>query len=945
MMKKSPILATSEEKTNGTRLARLLIDGGTHVLREFFHSTCIYPSANLQVLLNNNSGRLQALSKRVLSNSQWEKLFPSSGDPPDSKTFDITLLHLLLREIGNLTEPLTGWHDMPADSDTSPEANIVRIKYMRNKLSHIDATSIPNEEFEDKWNKISTSLVALGLDQAEIDRLKIEPIDHDTERRVEEEVKKWKLEIEPRVENLEKAFQRMESEFSSIKRSISEEINRELTNCLPDEVSDVFGRHQEIQEVTEAIQMGQVAAVVITGGPGFGKSTVAKKVAHGLVANLEFKRTVLYCSLRSKSTSIDVAASLILVCSKTHSQPPENPQHWLLNWSKQQQQPVTFVLDNADDVLESDQSHFVSILRDMRNLSGHKVNFVITSRKAFKDPDSMKLKEVKLHSLLPEDAKRVLLSQISKNDNRRKLTKTETLVELCGCLPLALCIVGSLLSDYTENELIESLEKEPLEVLREDESDTNSVEKAIKMSFDFLNKSEQEALVVMTVFVGSFNSNAVKAVMAARVDSSIQPVLILRSLKNRSLVQQLASQRYEIHTLIQSYAEKIGRENYPQILDRGVELARIHFMSRLADNANKYWSKDKCKESLQSFNEDRPNMEYFLHDYVRGLKEQGPNLMKTMPEILGKKLSEKCLYLEMCLLPSVYVQLLEDLLLLFTSGEHVSKQVELLCLLGHESRKVGNRDKYKECLKEAMNKHSRNTSEFDKEKVSRALFLNHYARFLSEEKRPSEAKQQFRSALEICDEHLPTDYVQKAVTLLFSGREDNRRGNQRNEAERKLNEALNLFQNSLGNHVMTALLLKDLADFHLFHGAENLGSDEDRKRSITLYQEALEMMETIGIRDRKVCILILANLGRCYQLQGNFEEAMQLYEESLNIAERELDDDHRWKIYVKIQMANWWKEEGTMEKARALKEEAMQMSHKLALPDNQPPNKFLLQGI
>jgi len=121
----------------------------------------------------------------------------------------------------------------------------------------------------------------------------------------------------------------------------------------------------------EATLGGQVAAVKITGGPGFGKSTVANKVCHELVANPDHKTTVLFCFLRSKKNVTDVATSMILVCSKTHSQPPENPQQWLLNWSKQQQQRITFVLDNADDVLESgDRVHFIRILYNMRNLSG-----------------------------------------------------------------------------------------------------------------------------------------------------------------------------------------------------------------------------------------------------------------------------------------------------------------------------------------------------------------------------------------------------------------------------------------------------------------------------------------------------------------------------------------------------------------------------------------------
>ena len=160
----SSVYTVSEEKTNGTRLARLLVDGGTDVLRKVFHS--VHPTATLQRILNNNLPKLQSLRSRcVLFDNQWEKLFPSSGDPPDSNTFDITLLHLLLREICHLTAPPTGWHKMPGDGDGSREANIVRIKCHRNELCHSVSTGIRDTEFEDKWNKVSKSLVALRIYQ------------------------------------------------------------------------------------------------------------------------------------------------------------------------------------------------------------------------------------------------------------------------------------------------------------------------------------------------------------------------------------------------------------------------------------------------------------------------------------------------------------------------------------------------------------------------------------------------------------------------------------------------------------------------------------------------------------------------------------------------------------------------------------------------------------
>ena len=361
----SSILDSSPEKTNGTRLGRLLVDGGTEALRKVFHSF-ILPSA-LETALNNNSALLKNLKrKRTIRDSQWEKLFPSTGDPPDSRTFDITLLILLLREICHLTTPVTGWNTMPAETDGSREANIVRIKCFRNDLCHSFSTDIPEAEFEDKWNKISQALVALGLDQQEIDRLKEDPIDHDTKRRVDEEVGKWKLDFEPRVQNLEQEVQQLKLHIQDSKSGHTAPC--ELSSCLPDEVQDVFGRSQKIQQVVKAVQSGKVSIAVITGGPGFGKTTVANKVAHKL-AKSEDCRSVLCCSLASKTTLKDIATTMILACSINHSQPPENPQHWLLNWSKQLMEKVTFVLDNADDIVESgSRDQFVNMLREMRSL-------------------------------------------------------------------------------------------------------------------------------------------------------------------------------------------------------------------------------------------------------------------------------------------------------------------------------------------------------------------------------------------------------------------------------------------------------------------------------------------------------------------------------------------------------------------------------------------------
>ena len=178
-----------QEKANFTRLSRLLVDKGTEALRNTFDG--IHPPASLPAVLNANKTSLLRLKPRVINNSQWNLLYPPSGDPADAKTFDVTLLTVLFRNICGF--PKTGWSVMPVDTDRSTQANIVRIKSYRNEVyAHVTSTQVDNATFESLWQKISQALIELNIPQNDVDNLKICPL------ALEEEIyirvlKDWKL--------------------------------------------------------------------------------------------------------------------------------------------------------------------------------------------------------------------------------------------------------------------------------------------------------------------------------------------------------------------------------------------------------------------------------------------------------------------------------------------------------------------------------------------------------------------------------------------------------------------------------------------------------------------------------------------------------------------------------------------------------------------------------
>jgi len=176
------------------------------------------------------------------------------------------------------------------------------------------------------------------------------------------------------------------------------------------------------------------------------------------------------------------------------------------------------------------------------------------------------------------------------------------------------------------------------------------------------------------------------------------------------------------------------------------------------------------------------------------------------------------MYLEMCLLPSFYVMILEKLLNHFDAESQPVRTVDLLCLLGHEKRKMGNQVQYKDLMKQAQRVYAKSYTEFKTNALSQVYFFNSYAR------KGSLPREQLNKANEIalilCGKKLHEHHPETAATLLFIGR--------RQGSLPQLQEALNLFKRSLGEHFMTAEGHKAIADFYFVRGTDRNSTDENK---------------------------------------------------------------------------------------------------------------------
>jgi len=194
MASATPTASCNKETTNYARLCRLLVDVGTQALRDTFDAN--HAPADLHKVLAANKPTLEGLrSRRIINATQWGKLFPVIPSALSSRNFDITLLMVLLRNFCGLPSPITGWDTLPAATDMSREADIVRVKYFRNTVyAHAVQASVDDTTFNAYWQDIRDTLVRLGgvRYRAPIDNLETECMDPEIEDHYKQLLSEWK---------------------------------------------------------------------------------------------------------------------------------------------------------------------------------------------------------------------------------------------------------------------------------------------------------------------------------------------------------------------------------------------------------------------------------------------------------------------------------------------------------------------------------------------------------------------------------------------------------------------------------------------------------------------------------------------------------------------------------------------------------------------------------
>ena len=944
-------------KANFSRVCQLLVDKGGEALRFTFDA--IHPPSTLAAVLNAKKPVLQKI--KAINASQLELLFPTSGAAPDSNNFDITLLTNLLRNICGLPAPATGWNAMPPAGDTSKSADIVRIRIFRNEAyGHITCAQLNHAKFNTLWQEISTPLTRLGIPQKDIDEIKMAPLSPEEQSYIEK-LKEWKERddyILSKLSNVENKVSNLETKVENIVLTESKPQEWEPTSCFPNKLPMFTGREAEIKKVIDLVNDDKKAVVLLHGGPGFGKTAIAIEVSHKLDEDPTI--LVVFSQLTTATNEDEIIRQLCFDVGVNHE---DDPKQSLIFRFKKIKRNVILVMDDIENLLEEKcRSVFDDFIRLL--LKHTNCQIITTSRSSYLIPE-LSMGSVDVGEMEDEACIELLTKHCRKEEDEEECCHQDekflrTLAELCGHVPLAMCIAGSVVDDFSvedSDELLQDLKNQPMETLECPESN-RYVKRAIDVSYQKCSKEEQETFVRLSVFEGSFSEDAAKAVIKKRKSDTRR---LLRKLFRRSLIKQPTQHRYSIHLLIKHFLkdkQEGGNEMAKKAHAEGMraEVLMVEYYLELGHQLTiKSYSKDGYKVNSDALKREASNIQNVLKICCQ---QEDPTRSDISDCLANSKIYKTLSRLFSIFIRSIIPRpIVHEFLercanLAKERGQHIIK-IDFDCLLAAEIRdkSMGKSDEHfvskMENIKKEFETHYEDVKE-DKSLCAHFHYQN--GRYLSFISKSCEGKERLKHAIQAREElekslelretltHTPVGKADTIFLLMHLGTEckvifTNERYLKNTseadaafeQAEKYYRDAIELSKVNLGEeHLLTLWIYKNLGDLFL--------TDKKHDQAEEMYTLAINMSENLGLDATEKYVLLLKNLGACLTESDRASEAIQILKRAREIAEKlaESNEPNECTLKVYTSLANCLQQSDRADEAVEVLENARDNAERLA---------------
>ena len=680
---------------------------------------------------------------------------------------------------------------------------------------------------------------------------------------------------------------------------------QELTSCLPDKLKMFTARKVEIQRVITFLLEEEKAVVSLHGGPGFGKTATAIEVSHKL--NENHNVPVVFCQLTTATTVDEMVRRL---CRDVGIYHEDDPKSSLIVWLKNVQSQVIFVMDDIDNLLE-EKTYFYEFVRLLRKNSNQRCQIVTTSRTSCEIRELLTA-EVQVEEMDDEACMELLKQQCPEQEDEF----LRRLAELCGKIPLAMCIAGSRVEDFEDSdELLQHLQEQPMKILECPKSD-KYVYRAINMSYEKCSDEERESLVRLAVFEGIFSEKAARAVIEKE---NLDTNRILNNLFSRSLIKQPTKNRYSIHLLIKHFLND-QQKGENEIADRAreaamrAELLMVKYYLKLGhDLTIQSYSKDGYKANREALKQEAHNIQNVFKICYQQKDSTTSDISDCLAHSKVYTTSARffSLFVRTIIPGSIVDKFLQRCADLAEERKQHGIKINFDCLSADQKRRksIGSSDDYfNPKMKEIKKEFDKHYEDLKKDKSLCAHYYYQYGRCLSRksDSHKGKARKQLEKSLQfgktIADTVFSLRQLGRICKLISTSEHVLRNKNESwnsKKAEEYYRKAIRLCQNDLGDHELTSSCYKNLGDLFLEIRKPNRARKE--------YTTAKKMREKLGLDASEKYVYLLNNLGKCLTECKRPDEAIELLESARDMAEKLAENDkpnvYKAKVYTSLAFA------------------------------------------
>lgn len=351
------------------------------------------------------------------------------------------------------------------------------------------------------------------------------------------------------------------------------------TQNLPADTTPFVGRERELSQLADMIADPAVRLISIIGPGGMGKTRLAtaaaRKVASMTHSGLAYPDGVFFAALAPLSSPAEIVPTLARILGFSF-EGQEEQERQLVDFLRPKR--ALLVLDNYEHLLDEHSASLparvlegapdVSIIVTSRARLGSRSEYVFAlggfdladlspmSREISRDNGDA-WEHLRLHPAL------ALFANVARRlDSQFEITAENVanigrIAQLVGGMPLGIELAAGWLEMYSPAEIAHEISAS-LDFLESDWVDLPERQTSLKAVFDtswrILSEEERRIVAELSIFRGGFERSAAETVVGAHSRT-------LQALVNKSWLQRVGGQRFQIHELLRQYAEEqLGRD-------------------------------------------------------------------------------------------------------------------------------------------------------------------------------------------------------------------------------------------------------------------------------------------------------------------------------------------------------------------------------------------------